>query len=232
MAELLRDSVYQTIRQAIISCELPPGHEMREQILAEKYRVSRSPIRDALLRLEQENLVTVLPRQGYRVKPLDQGDLKDLFGLRLVIAPSCAAGAALANDTLTRELDQFRHRPAGEISAATLIDYDQAFHRMVADLAGNSRLAKIENNLIEEFERVMAIAFKAYGVAMLSAVVDEHVMVIDAIQAHHSEAARQSMANHIVEARQRIMQGLNGTTINPVVVPPGSPGSLPTPGKR
>jgi GntR family transcriptional regulator, rspAB operon transcriptional repressor len=56
MAELLRDSVYRALRQAVLTCEFQPGQELREQVLAEKYRVSRSPIRDSLLRLEQERL--------------------------------------------------------------------------------------------------------------------------------------------------------------------------------
>src|SRR3954467_2543048 len=99
MAELLRDSVYRALRHAILSCEFQPGQELREQLLAERYRVSRSPIRDSLLRLEQENLVTVLPRQGYRVNPISASDIEDLFGLRLLIAPACAAAAAAADDT-------------------------------------------------------------------------------------------------------------------------------------
>jgi len=54
---LLRDTIYEKIRHAILSCEFQPGQELREQVLAERYRVSRSPIPDSLLRLEQENLV-------------------------------------------------------------------------------------------------------------------------------------------------------------------------------
>src|ERR1700712_3818899 len=95
---LLRDSIYQAIRWAILNCEFEPGQELREQVLAERYHVSRSPVRDSLLRLELENLVTVLPRQGYRVNPISIPDVENLFELRLLIEPACAAAAARADD--------------------------------------------------------------------------------------------------------------------------------------
>jgi DNA-binding GntR family transcriptional regulator len=102
---LLRDTIYQSIRRAILICEFEPGQELREQILAERYHVSRSPIRDALLRLEQEKLVTVSPRQGYRVNSISASDSKDLFALRLLMEPVCAAAAARAEDAELKTLD-------------------------------------------------------------------------------------------------------------------------------
>lgn len=105
---LLRDAIYQAIRHAILTCEFQPGQELREQILAERYHVSRSPIRDSLLRLERENFVTVLPRQGYRVRPISASDVKDVFAFRLMIEPRCAAAAAHADDTALQALDRFR----------------------------------------------------------------------------------------------------------------------------
>ncbi len=108
---LLRDNVYLAIRNAILTCEYSPGQNLREQTLAERYRVSRSPIRDSLLRLEQENLVTVLPRQGYRVNPILPSDVKDILGLRLLLEPACAARAAQADDAALRALDSFRGFP-------------------------------------------------------------------------------------------------------------------------
>ena len=71
---LLRDNVYHSLRSDILSCRLPPGGEIRESELAERYEVSRQPVREALLRLEREHLVTVQPRQGYRVNPISLGD--------------------------------------------------------------------------------------------------------------------------------------------------------------
>lgn len=210
MGDLLRDRIYQRIRRAIIHGELTPGQDVREQILADQYQVSRSPVRDAMLRLEQEDLVTVLSRQGYRIKPLERRDVEDMFDLRVIIAPACAVAAANADDASTGELDQFRNGPTGErdISAEALLDYDRAFHQAVAALAGNSRLTQLENNLAQEFGRIMTIAYNSYGGGMVGAVVGEHVDVIDAIQAHQSEEARRQMAKHVTQARDRIEKAL------------------------
>src|ERR1700733_15154585 len=82
---LLRNSIYRAIRQAILTCGLEPGQKLREQMLAERYHVSRSPVREALLRLEVESLVTVLPRQGYLVNAITMPDVEALFDLRLLI---------------------------------------------------------------------------------------------------------------------------------------------------
>ncbi len=104
---LLRDSIYQRIRHAILTCEFQPGQDLREQELAERYQVSRSPVRDSLLRLEQEKLMMVLPRQGYRVTPINIDDVNDIFDLRLLIEPVCAAAAARADDAALSTLDQY-----------------------------------------------------------------------------------------------------------------------------
>ena len=71
---LLRDNVYESLRSDILTCHFAPGDDMREQDLAERYAVSRQPVREALLRLEREHLVTVQPRQGYRVNPISLAD--------------------------------------------------------------------------------------------------------------------------------------------------------------
>ena len=75
---LLRENVYESLRSDILTCRLAPGDDMREQELAERYAVSRQPVREALLRLEREHLVTVQPRQGYRVNPISLSDARDL----------------------------------------------------------------------------------------------------------------------------------------------------------
>ena len=90
---LLRENIYDLLRADILACRLAPGDEMREQDLAERYEVSRQPVRDALLRLQREHLVTVQPRQGYRVTPISLSDARDLLRFRLALEPACVNGA-------------------------------------------------------------------------------------------------------------------------------------------
>ena len=110
---LLRDNVYESLRADILTCRLAPGDDMREQELAERYAVSRQPVREALLRLEREHLVTVQPRQGYRVNPISLSDARDLLRFRLALEPACVAEAIEnAADDVLKALDEFGASPA------------------------------------------------------------------------------------------------------------------------
>src|SRR3954468_11714317 len=105
----LRDNVYETLRSDILTCHFAPGDDMREQDLAERYAVSRQPVREALLRLEREHLVTVTPRQGYRVNPISLADARDLLRFRFALEPACV-GEAIENapENVLTALDAFR----------------------------------------------------------------------------------------------------------------------------
>jgi DNA-binding GntR family transcriptional regulator len=198
---LLRDNVYRAIRRAILTCEYRPGQELREQSLAERYRVSRSPIRDSLLRLEQENLVTVLPRQGYRVNTVSPSDIEEIIALRLLIEPACAAAAARAGDTALQMLDRFRGFAETDWTEATFIEHDRSFHRAIADLAGNKRMAAIALDLSEQFERLVCVGLLAFAHDLVRTLCAEHDSIIDAVQAHDGSRALQLAYRHAEGSR-------------------------------
>ena len=185
---LLRDRIYQAIRSAILTCELAPGQELREQVLAERYHVSRSPVRDSLLRLEREHLVTVLPRQGYRVNPISMADAEDIFGLRLLIEPACAAAAARADDTAVRALDEFRGFAHREKTLSQFIEYSKSFHRAIVELSTNARMAAIALDLDEQFQRLVQLVLNV-GYQQVRDATMEHDAIIDTIQAHDADRA-------------------------------------------
>src|SRR3979490_954777 len=122
---LLRDNVYESLRTDILTCRLAPGDDRGEKELPERYAVSRQPVREALLRLAREHLVTVQPRQGYRVNPISLADARDLLRFRLALEPACVA-EAIENATpeVLKALDEYR-RFAGNHEA--LIAYKRAF---------------------------------------------------------------------------------------------------------
>src|SRR5665647_1667241 len=88
-SRLLREKVYDQLRADMISCRLAPGTDIRENELALRFGVSKSPVRDALMRLEREGLVITLPRQGYRVAPVSVADVQDMFHLRDALERAC-----------------------------------------------------------------------------------------------------------------------------------------------
>ncbi|MEA2737673.1 MAG: GntR family transcriptional regulator, rspAB operon transcriptional repressor [Acetobacteraceae bacterium] len=207
---LLRDSIYRAIRQAVLTCEFQPGQELREQVLAERYRVSRSPVRDSLLRLEQENLVTVLPRQGYRVRPILASDVEDLFGLHLLIEPACAAAAAIrSDDEALRALDRFRGFVLdNEVEFQSFVDYNQSFHRTIANLSGNARLTAVALDLNEQFERLVRISLHMFKYEIVREAGLEHGPIIDALQTRNANLASRLSHEHSARAHSRMVTAL------------------------
>lgn len=200
---LLRDNVYDALRSAILTCALQPGQDLREQDLAAQYQVSRSPVRDALLRLESERLVTVLPRQGYRVTPVSFTDARDIFGFRLLIEPACAAAAAEAADT--SRLNAFRGHIGGE---ADFVSYNRSFHAAIADLSGNARMAAVSRDLVEQSDRLVRVSLRAIGDMARNRLVVEHEAIIGAIQAGDAQAAAEIARQHVAAARARVLTAL------------------------
>src|ERR1700755_1603447 len=149
---LLRDNVYESLRADILSCRLAPGDDVREQELASRYAVSRQPVREALLRLEREHLVTVQPRQGYRVNPISLSDARDLLRFRLALEPACVAEAIdRAPDSVLKSLDEVRRF---EGNHEYFIAYNRGFHTALAHASGNRRMAASLCDLIGQAARL------------------------------------------------------------------------------
>src|ERR1700759_1882280 len=147
---LLRDNVYESLRSDILTCHFAPGDDMREQDLAERYSVSRQPVREALLRLEREHLVTVQPRQGYRVSPISLADARDLLRFRLALEPACVTEAIeSAPDDVLKALEQSRLFAGDQ---EDFIAYNRAFHSALAPASGNRRMAVAVCALIRQGE--------------------------------------------------------------------------------
>ena len=204
MTALLRDIIYQAIRKAILSCELEPGQELREQELAKQHRVSRSPIRDSLLRLAQEKLVTVTPRQGYRVNPISIPDVAEILGLRLLMEPACAAAAARADDTALRPLDRFRGFADQDFTEVGFVEHDTSFHGAIAELSGNMRMAALALDIIDQFERLGRLAARVLEQEAVRCFCAEHEAVINALQGHDPERAFRLSYDHVEGERKRV----------------------------
>ncbi|HEY0182739.1 MAG TPA: GntR family transcriptional regulator [Rhodopila sp.] len=207
---LLRDSIYQAIRSAVLTCEFQPGQELREQVLAERYRVSRSPVRDSLLRLEQENLVMVMPRQGYRVKPISIPDARDIFGLHQVIEPACAAkGAVHADNIALQALDRFRGFTPEAESAMRFIEYNRLFHRAIAELSNNLRMRSVAYDLGEQLERLALISVSTHDFEHVPKSCAEHEGIIDALQARDGDRAARLCFEHSARSEERVIAALH-----------------------
>lgn len=213
MTNLLRDDVYASLRQDILSCALPPGSDLREQGLAERFRVSKSPVREALLKLERENLVTVAPRQGYRVAPISLADARDLFRFRLVLEPGCAVEAArAAGEDALAALDRFRSFDGGRDPHAFMV-YNRRFHCAVAQASCNARMAATTCSLIEQMDRLVVVSVNTIPMQDPAKLVAEHGGIIDALQARDGKRAARLLRAHAAAAEKRVMKGLERAAV-------------------
>ena len=203
---LLRENIYDKLRSDILTCRLAPGDDMREQELAERYTVSRQPVREALLRLAREHLVTVNPRQGYRVNPISLGDARDLLRFRLAIEPACVAEAIEhAPQDVLSALDAFRTF-AG--SREDFIAYNRNFHAALAHASGNRRMAAAACDLIEQADRLVRVSLANVKGHDPTQLVAEHGDVIDAMQRRDRRGAVRLIRAHIQKTEKRVLPAL------------------------
>ena len=209
----LRDNVYAAIRSEILLCRLAPGEDMREAELATRFEVSRQPVREALLRLEQERLVTVLPRQGYRVNAVSVSDARDLLRFRQALEPACATEACeAASASALSGLDVFRSvADGGEHDA--FIAYNRDFHASLAAASGNRRMARAARELIEQSDRLTRASLTGIRGRDPAQLVAEHVAIIDAVQARDGRTAARLVREHIAKAEKRILAALSRAAI-------------------
>lgn len=212
-SRLLRLDIFRSLRQDILSCRLPPGAELREAELAERFSVSKSPVRDALSRLVQEGLVRVMPRQGYQVAPISVKDVRDIFEYRAVLEGASARIAAEhARDDALKALDRFREfdqraYPEGFIS------YNRDFHHAVAALCGNARLMQAAAGQIDQMDRVVTMSVHAMRGHDPAHLVRQHVDILDALQCRDGRRASALMSRHVLEARKRVCEALSRLAI-------------------
>ena len=211
-AVLARDAAYRRLRDDIISCRLPPGMELREGELAEQFKVSKSPVHEALHRLVAERLVNVMPRRGYRIAPISLKDAQELREFRTVVEQACAIKAAeVASDKDLRELDKYRHY-AGAVTE-DFIAYNRAFHQAITRIAGNTRIAEYSQNLADYHDRLVRVSISTTTPENYDRFVREHGEIIDALQDRDGRKAARLIGVHIKRGGKRITTALTRVAI-------------------
>ncbi len=214
--ELARTTIYRLLRADILSCALRPGSQIQERQLCERFEVSKSPIRDALLKLEEQSLIEILPRKGYRVKPISLADARELYEMRLLLERECVGRMIdSAPDDALGSLDAYRAAPGADVELADWIEYNRAFHGAIADGSGNSRLARATRDVIEQFDRFTYTSVAQSGPQGRAQFGAEHVALIDAIQKRDKRQALAIARDHVEASRKRVLDSLE----NPTVVP-------------
>jgi DNA-binding GntR family transcriptional regulator len=206
----LADRAYAELKRRIITGELAPGAAILEGALAVSLGVSKTPVREALQRLELEGLSRVLPRVGYVVSPVSLGDVQELFELRLLLEPAAAElGAERIQPDLLDELDRLARvsfAGADRSTYADLLAINSAFHLGVVRAAGNSRLTGVATRALAEAERLLHLALGLRDASDL--IIRDHVEIVAALRQHDGARARQVAERHLLASRQRVLQAI------------------------
>lgn len=207
----LRDVVFKTLRQGILTGELKPGERLMEIHLADRLGVSRTPIREAIRKLELEGLVTMVPRKGAEVAKISEKNLKDVLEVRLALD---SLGVQLACERITEEglielknaCDNFA-KVTSTKDATVITKADVALHDVIIRATGNERLQQLISNLSEQMYRYRMEYIKdsAYHTLLIK----EHRRIYESIAARDKEKAVREIQGHINNQLKTIMEHLN-----------------------
>lgn len=196
---LAADAVTEALRRAILEGDLRPGQRLKEEDLARDMKVSRTPIRRALVALEAERLVESSPRRGARVVSYDPDEFDDMFSIR-VLLEGHAAGLAAARATdadveaLRASCDRLESWSLPD-DVLELVEENRRFHAAIVDLAGSSRLTEMVREVA-----VVPLMYRAYSWFTedeMKIAARQHRNIVDQVAAHDSEAAAAAMREHI-----------------------------------
>jgi DNA-binding GntR family transcriptional regulator len=208
-------TVYERLREDILFCRIPPGAQIFEQDLANRFGTSKSPVREALLRLRQQGLVNVKARSGYRVTPMSVTQVNEMYEMRVMYETTCAALAiAHAGDEELERLDAFRGPPdCGDISDWTVLNRN--FHMELAAVCGNHELARTAADFIAQFARFTHVSLSRMRRLRVDKFAEDHAAIISAIRDRDRRRAQAVLRTHIEASRRRIIDALASPPIIP-----------------
>ena len=203
----LREVVFESLREAIIQGILKPGERMMELQLAEELGVSRTPVREAIRKLELEGFVVMVPRKGAYVAGITYKDITDVFEVRAALE---ALAAGLAAQRITEEELEKLERSVVQIGEVVeneninaLVEYDSEFHEIIYQASRNKRLKLIVVHLHEQIHRFRQITLSQPGRNRLA--LEEHKKLVDAISDRNVELAMTLAREHIENAENSFL---------------------------
>lgn len=207
----LRDVVFETLRQAILRGELKPGERLMEIHLAQKLGVSRTPVREAIRKLELEGLVRMIPRKGAVVADITVSDLEDVLEVRvaleeLAVKLACRRITAEQLADMRHLADNFKKSLQGD-DVGVCAQADMKFHEAIYDITGNKRLVQILNNLREQMYRYRMEYLKDRQ--SHSILVAEHQEILEALENRDVERALEATKRHVVQQKEHIISVLS-----------------------
>ncbi|MBD8607261.1 GntR family transcriptional regulator [Aeromicrobium sp. CFBP 8757] len=210
------DRVFASLRESIVTGEFPAGSLHSIYRLADLLEVSRTPVREAVLRLADIGLVTIERNRGVRIRGVTVDDVRAVFELRLMLEVPAAALAAARADaptvaTISAELEHMRAHAAAD-DEPRFTEHDRALHQSIAGVLGNARLQAEIATLRDSIQsRGASTIRRSRGMVELAA---EHAPIVEAIALRDPEAAAAHMEAHLVRTATLLMEQVGGVAVD------------------
>ena len=206
----LVDEAYQALKTAIRDNVFPPGHQAAEPEIARQLDMSRTPVHEAIIRLQEEGLVQVLPRRGVLICPVSADDIREIYDVLIAVEGMAASllatlpkdAAVAAGEALDRETAAMEQA----LEKGRLLDWaaaDERFHHMLTERCGNRRLARVAATVRDQSHRARLFTLHLRPQPTASAA--EHRRVTDAIRAGKASEAESAARAHRVRARDALL---------------------------
>lgn len=201
----LADQAYAQIKALIFDFALMPGDRVSESELAQRLQVSRTPLRQAMQRLERESFLQVFPKLGWHVAPLDFDVFDELYDLRILI--ECHAVQVLSEsdprDGLQALADTWLVPPAERLAdSAEVGALDERFHSLLVQASGNRTMARVHREITERIRIVRRLDFTKP--ARVDATYDEHARILRAVLRRRADEAQRLLRAHIEQSKLEV----------------------------
>ena len=202
----LGEVVFEYLRNAILAGELKPGERLMEVTLAEQLGVSRTPVREAIRKLEKESFVIMIPRKGAYVADLTKKDIMEVLEIRKELEGFAAALAAermalSEKESLGKVVERFNESLIN-MDKKSMIECDNEFHSLIFEATKNQRLINIIYDLHDQFQRFRLIYFNEFN--NYKEIQASHNRIFDAIIKKDVKGARSEAESHVESIRSLV----------------------------
>jgi len=202
------DEVYAQLKRDVAEFKLVPGDRFTENEISERLGVSRTPVRQALFRLQQEGFVEVLFRSGWRVLPFDFDQFEQFYDLRMVLETTAVHRLCETDRHVDRgmldDLAAIWLVPAAQRSSDTVQVglWDEAFHCALVAAAGNAEMARVHRDVTDRIRIIRRLDFTKQP--RIDATYDEHAKILKAVRANRGDQAAMLLRAHIETSQAEV----------------------------
>ncbi|WP_290877477.1 GntR family transcriptional regulator [Aquabacterium sp.] len=204
-ATTLAERVYAQIKQLIFDFVLLPGDRFSESDLANRVQVSRTPLRQALQRLQREGFLLVFPKSGWQVAPLDFEAFDQLYDLRVLLETHAVTRLCeMEERPVLKELAEvWLVKPHERQMAFITVDrLDEAFHSALVRATGNTEMARVHDDITERIRIIRRLDFTKPN--RVEATYDEHARILRAITRRRSDEALRLLRAHVEQSKLEV----------------------------